>query len=1105
MSEQRGGSVGHQRGKYLRYWLFITLFGSTAAFGECEQAAGRLESSEGTVSIEHAGNWQQLAIGACVPAGVRVQVSGGRAVFLLANETLLRASGNTLLHFNAPEKKGWIHLFEGVLHFITRTPHAFDVETDYVNAGVKGTEFILAANRNEHYGQVVMVEGEVLASNEKGQQGVRGGEAVIARQGQAPQLLTVPAIRDAVQWTLYYPPVPAVSESRFRPVRERLYRSDAAGAMAQLEALPATGRDADYFALAAAVDLHRGEVVRAREELSQALASQPDHPAALALSVIGALATGDAEGASSLLRQAQAKTPNDAATLIARSYLEQSRFELSAALKSAQQAAKVRPDDALIQARVAELALMNSDTRQADNAAKKSIEQQPDFARAHAIDGFVRLQQLKFDAAEAAFKRAAALDRADPLPRLGLGLINIRHNRVSEGREQLAVAVALDPGQSLLRSYLGKAYQEEGRERLASDQYALAKTFDKADPTPWFYSALLARTQNRPFDALDDLNQSIARNDNRAVYRSRLQLDADEAARTASQAEIYRELGFDELARITASYAVGAAPGEYGGHRQLAEAYADDSQYDAARASEVLQAQLLQPLSATPIMPLLGEANLLATEGAGPSALGFREYNAMFVRERPWVMISGLGGSNGTGADEIALSGIYDRVAYAFNQYHYETTGYGDNNYARYNILSGYTKIQANEDISFLLQAAQREEDTGNLNETIFRGGSESHIRTSRADTVLLGGHARLTDDVGMIASVGYQELKDKLNIVEFEVHENSTGHSSNAEVQWQIGNIPGLLLAGANYSELDVEVKALEDPFAGWETSDNTDKYQSGYAYWNLPSFSKLRISAGVSYAELDSGNLVTEFSDWYPKLSLVYSVNSRLNLRVAYFEALTRPLNMGQTLEPTQVGGFNQLNDEVKGVDSENYGVAVDYGFGERHKFGVEAVSRNTQTPIFVTGDLHEIRGDQDLYRVFWNATWNPWAVSLGYQYDKIEHESPFALPIINLLKIETMRVPLQIGWLSESGFTVSTVATYFDQTVDEFSGASENSRFALLDLTASYLFFDRHFEVELGCNNISDRKFRYQSVGIFDASLWISPYIPERTLRAGIKFVY
>src|SRR5690606_20243601 len=216
--------------------------------------------------------------------------------------------------------------------------------------------------------------------------------------------------------------------------------------------------------------------------------------------------------------------------LIARSYLEQSRFELDAAQASAQKAVDSDKNDAdknnaLAHARLAELALTNGDAKLANASIDTALRLHPEFGRALAIKGFAQLQQLDFDAAEASFKTATAQNPSDPLPHLGLGLIYSRHNHVAKGREQLALAVALDPGQSLLRSYLGKAYQEEGREQLAADKYALAKNFDVADPTPWLYSALLARVQNRPFDALDDLNQSIALNDNRAVYRSRLQLD----------------------------------------------------------------------------------------------------------------------------------------------------------------------------------------------------------------------------------------------------------------------------------------------------------------------------------------------------------------------------------------------------------------------------------------------------------------------------------------------------------------------------------------------------------------------------------------------------
>lgn len=1112
MSKQHGRSTVRHPGNYLRYWLFVALCGSGGAFGECEQSAGRLESSEGSVSIEQTGDWQPLTVGACVPHGVRVQVRGGRAVFRLANETLLRASGNTLLQFSTPEKKSWVHLFDGVLHFITRTPHAFDVQTDYVNAGVKGTEFILTANRTEQYGQVVMLEGEVLASNESGQQSVRGGAAVMARKGQAPQLLAVAAIRNAVQWTLYYPPLPTARESRFQPALERLYRSDAAGAISQLETIPTAERDANYFALIAAIDLHRGEVAEAQADLDRALASQPNHPPTLAVSAIRALATGDTEQASALLDRAEAQMPRDSSVLIARSYLQQARFQLSAALESARQAAANDPRDALIQARLAELALMNGNTRQAARAASNSIEQQPDFARAHAINGFVRLQQLEFDAAEAAFRRATQLDHADPLPRLGLGLIDIRHNRVRAGREQLALAVALDPGQSLLRSYLGKAYQEEGRERLAGDQYALAKIFDSADPTPWLYSALLARAQNRPFDALDDLNQSIARNDNRAVYRSRLQLDADEAAQTASQAEIYRKLGFDALAQITAARAVSTAPGEYGGHRQLAEAYADNPQYDAARASEVLQAQLLQPLSATPLLPLLGETDLLAIEGAGPSALGFREYNAMFVREKPWLSVSGLGGGNHTGAGEVALSGIYDRFAYALNQYHYETAGHRENDNARYDVLSAYTKLQATEDLSFLLQASRKKKDIGDLDEKLFDARSTSLVQEqSTTDAVLIGGNLKLAPGIDMIATAGFQKADNNVHIdnAAANVRDDFTKDASNAEIQWHFADLPGHVIAGADFGKIENDsvyrLTSFDPEMLIESPTNSTDRYKAGYAYWTVSPISALELTAGLTYAELDAESLDDKLSGWQPKLSMYYQFNDRFDFRTAYFQSLKRPISIEQTIEPTQLSGFNQFTDETDGIESENYAARLDLNAGSGHYFGAEALFRKSDILSDLSGDSSPEVEDK-IAQIFWNWATNPWAVSFAYQHENSEYTIQPNIVITNLpTRLTTRSTPLQLKWIHHTGLSLATTATYFHQKMDTFQENSLTTDFTLLDLVATYTFLQRQVEVELRCNNLFDKGFRYQSTNLLDSTPRTSPFFPERSYGLGFKFSY
>jgi hypothetical protein len=64
------------------------------------------------------------------------------------------------------------------------------------------------------------------------------------------------------------------------------------------------------------------------------------------------------------------------------------------------------------------------------------------------------------------------------------------------GREDIDIAASLDPHNSLARSYLGKVYYEEKRDKQAGDQFAIAKELDPKDPTPWFYDAIRKQSIN---------------------------------------------------------------------------------------------------------------------------------------------------------------------------------------------------------------------------------------------------------------------------------------------------------------------------------------------------------------------------------------------------------------------------------------------------------------------------------------------------------------------------------------------------------------------------------------------------------------------------------
>jgi hypothetical protein len=72
-------------------------------------------------------------------------------------------------------------------------------------------------------------------------------------------------------------------------------------------------------------------------------------------------------------------------------------------------------------------------------------------------------------------------------------------------------------------------------------------------------------------------------------------LDSDLAARSASQARIYSDLGFQQRALVEGHNAVNADPTNHSAHRFLADSYSVLPRHEIARVSELLQSQLLQP------------------------------------------------------------------------------------------------------------------------------------------------------------------------------------------------------------------------------------------------------------------------------------------------------------------------------------------------------------------------------------------------------------------------------------------------------------------------------------------------------------------------------
>src|SRR5919197_1215925 len=548
--------------------FFGLIFFLVVACPALAQEVGKIMSIVGTAEVLRQERWQSVSLYEVLQAGNIVRTGpGSRVAVLLADGSQLKVNANSQLllkqvasptrHVAMRLIRSLLRLFSGEI-WIRSLGEPLEIETLAATATLRGTELNLAVEPVEA-ARLTVVEGVVELRNPQGSVLVAAKEQAIAKPGEAPRKVVIINPRDAVQWALYYPPLIDYRQVSYpegpdaqaiRRALEHYRRGALPETLRTLEHVPPERRDARFFTLRAGLLLSVSQVAEARADIEEALRRNPSEATAHALRSIIALVQNQKEKALSLARKAAELEPQAPVPQVALSYAYQAAFDLEKALDSLKRAAKLTPEDALIQARLAELELSREELERALKAARRAVALDPELARTHTVLGFAYLTQIRIAQAKAAFERAITLDSADPLPRLGLGLAKIRESQLTEGVWEIEIAASLDPNNALIRSYLGKAYYEEKREGLAAREFAIAKELDPKDPTPWFYDAIHKQTTNRPVEALHDLQRAIELNDDRAVYRSSLLLDADLAARSASLARVYSDLGFQELALV---------------------------------------------------------------------------------------------------------------------------------------------------------------------------------------------------------------------------------------------------------------------------------------------------------------------------------------------------------------------------------------------------------------------------------------------------------------------------------------------------------------------------------------------------------------------------
>lgn len=1069
---------------------------SAHAARSCEEWSAAVSVVEGRVEVRRnaTNTWVPLAAGDRVCTDDLVRVDGSsRVTLLLSDGGTIKLDEHSVL--NLPEPPSGIgsllELLRGILHVISRDPRSLTFKTPYANAGLEGTEFDIRVDTDERLTEIIVLEGEVAVTTPNGNLEVASDYVAVARDGQAPTLSPLAQPIERMRWASYYPPL-----------------IDGPLPGAEDEPLPSEQSDPNFYAYRAAARLATARLDGAQADIATALRLAPQNAAALSLDAILSLARADRMAARDRITAALAGDPMSVVARLALSYIEQSSGDLAAAERVVREALVIEPDNTIATTRLAEIALARDDARAAIEYATRARALAPTQSQPLVVLGFANLRAFDTAAAANAFEAAIELERDAPLAWLGLALTSIRRDDLVTGRSQLEMAVALDPANSLTRSYMARIYGAENRGELNTSQLELAKKFDPFDPTPWLYSSLQKLQANRPVEALQDLRLAARKNRDRPTFRSRLSLDEDVATRSAGLARMHAETGTGQLALLDAWHALDANPADFAGHRLLADAYSTEPRHEVARVSELSISQLLQPANVAPLKPQLGQQNLVLAQRMGPSPTSFDELDSPVLANGLKLRASAATGSHETDGHDLSLAGIHDRVSYSAGHYRFSTDGFRENNGFDQEVANAFVQYRPTSDTNLLAELRSTRMEQGDLSVFFNR---DLYARTSRlnedADSVRFGVSQRLKPNHTLLGSFIYQDVQTELTTPNvFAAHFDRQDHGVEVQHIYNAGHLR--IQSGALVALQDqiLETKYLIPGPPPFSSQDQEGRQLALYSYAYFDPAESLTVTAGVSLDHIDNAYADEDAAN--PKLGLTWRPTARTTVRASAFETLfgsltTSKQNVQPRLEPVQVAGFTQLLFGGTTDRSSVRGIAVDQELSAKLFTGWQADTRDAESISVVTGTNitipFELEERSQRAYVYWLPTAK---ISLTARYEHGRYDSEPITPF-GYAHMKTERLPVEIRYFSKGGFTIGARASQVRQEGDFQSGIVQSpflppplaygeDEFFVLDAFFGYRLPNRRGLLSLTVDNALDESFQFQEVAPTNPSLF-----PERLI--------
>jgi hypothetical protein len=272
---------------------------------------------------------------------------------------------------------------------------------------------------------------------------------------------------------------------------------------------------------------------------------------------------------------------------------------------------------------------------------------------------------------------------------------------------------------------------------------------------------------------------------------------------------------------------------------------------------------------------------------------------------------------------------------------------------------------------------------------------------------------------------------------------------------------------------------------------------HANGYLYSYLTFPHDVTWTIGLSVDSLQNDLIKLEHVN--PKFGLVWRATPLTTVRLAAFRTLKRSLLTNQTIEPTQVAGFNQFFDDITATEARRFGIAVDHKFHTGLYGGAEFSARELKIslgPDFPISDWNERS-----YRAY--VDWAPhpkFSANLMYALEEFEGAKVTSLQGIGEEDSITHTAEAGLRFFDPSGFFSRVTTTYVNQEATSpvfFDPPSRQNQFVLVNAGLGYRLPRRFGIIGIEGRNLFDERFDFESLQARAQEGQNPPFVPDRTI--------